>query len=107
MSYCQPLDLLIDAHNAYKLPHDASELSEAHLRFDGKVLEKVADDILRLNPRNMNLLSTYIGSYRVSLISSIVGHTFYGGFQKRMVRRFTEFKTMRLEPDLTVDDSCL
>ena len=86
--YCRlrgkpPKDLLVDDYDPIKLSKDASSDDEEYLILSTQVDDIVSDEILSLNPPDMNYLCSIQEKHRTNRILRHIGRSYYLALDSR------------------------
>ena len=85
-----PVDLLVDEYDPKEVTQKMMTEEKLYLKLSEDVDETIADDILGLNPADMNSLSSIIGDYRTCLIMRRLGRSYYLALDSRRQIQYKE-----------------
>ena len=109
VSYCRglqkrPIDVIIDELDPKKIPVDAVESRKVFLRLESDVDEVVSDDILGLNPVELNYLSSITGEYRTNKIVRRLGRSYYLAIDARRKLMYQNLMKLNWEEGTSILD---
>ena len=98
----QPIDLLVDEMDPKNLPTDLYAKNTHYMKLSPEVDDIVSDDILQLNPIDMNYLCSITGDFRTGQIVRHLGRSYYLALEARRQRVYRKMLSLSWPPGESV-----